>query len=104
MYYEELNQHYGSNIALRIRHELSASEFDMLTIEDLPAYLSMFAELAEKEYQSRIDNPFINEELGAARDTYVEVLHMRWREAEELAFLVLAHDEDSHLKRRAGAE
>lgn len=88
MLYQELHQHFGSHIARRIQLELSASEFKQVVLEDLTEYLEQRAEEAHKAYQTRLDNPFINEELGKARAQYIDTLYHRWREAEDLAYLV----------------
>lgn len=98
MVFDELHSRYGTHVAKRVQQELSASEFEQLELEELPLYLETRAEFAHKEYQSRLENPFINEELGHARGDYVDVLYKRWKEAEELAYLVsITEDVGMHL-------
>lgn len=100
MLYQELHHRYGTHIAKRVQVELSTSEFTQVATDELPAYLEMRAEAAHKEYQARLDNPFINEELGAARGAYIGVLYHRWREAEDLAYLVtIAEDVNFNTRR-----
>ncbi len=103
MLYEELHHRYGTHIAKRVQVELSASEFKQVDAEELAVYLEMRAEAAHREYQTRLDNPFINEELGAARAEYVGTLYHRWREAEDLAYLVAIAEDVSINARRVMA-
>ena len=88
MLYEELHQRYGNHIAKRVQQELSDSEFKQITLPELLSFLELRAEVAHTEYQTRLDNPFINEELGDSRSDYMDVLYRRWCEAEDLAYLV----------------
>ncbi|MDX2027034.1 MAG: hypothetical protein SFW62_00165 [Alphaproteobacteria bacterium] len=92
MRYEQLHERYGTHIAKRVQVELSASEFRQLTPEALVQYLETRAETAHREYKTRLDNPFVNEELGSARAGYVDLLYNRWREAEDLCYVVTVAD------------
>ena len=102
MLYEDIHLRYGNHIAKRVRTELSPEEFSQIAIEELLPYLESRAEVAHKEYQSRLDNPFINEELGDSRKDYMDVLYRRWCDAEDLAYLVTVA-EDVSLNARANA-
>jgi hypothetical protein len=95
MVFEELHNRYGSHVARRVQNELTAAEFEGIAIDALAVWLERRAEGAHKEYQTRLDNPFINEELGAARTDYVDVLYRRWQDAEELAYLVAVAEDVS---------
>ena len=88
MLYEDIHRRYGNHIARRVQQELSEIEFSEVGVNELAAYLEARAEAAHKEYQMRVDNPFINEELGARRNDYMDVLYRRWRDAEDLAYLL----------------
>jgi hypothetical protein len=89
MQYDELHQRYGNHIARRLQAALKRSEFSQIDVEELTAFLEMRAATAHKEYQSRLDNRFINEELGAARAAIMDAFYRRWREAEDIAYLVI---------------
>lgn len=88
MTFEELCNRYGSHVARRVQQELDSSELDRLESMDLLTWLETRAETAHKEYQTRLENPFVNEELGPVRAEYIDVLYRRWQSAEELAYLV----------------
>ena len=79
---------YGAPISKRVQFELSPSEFSSVVIENLPAYLETRALRAHKEYQKRIENNFVNEDPAAKHVEHVDVLYRRWRDAEDLAYLV----------------
>ena len=97
MIFEELHNRYGHHVAQRVRQELDAGDFARLGVAELPAWLETRAEAAHKEYQTRLENPFVNEELGAARTDYIDMLYRRWQDAEELAYLVaIAEDVSLH--------
>jgi hypothetical protein len=102
MLYEELHQRYGNHIAKRVQQELSVAEFNQIAVPELLSYLELRAEAAHKEYRARLDNPFINEELGDSRSDYMDVLYRRWCEAEDLAYLVtIAEDVSTHTQANA---
>jgi hypothetical protein len=99
MLYEDIHQRYGNHIAKRVRTELAPEVFAEITIDELLPYLEARAQFAHKEYQSRLDNPFINEELGDSRKEYMDVLYKRWCEAEDLAYLItIAEDVSSNAR------
>jgi hypothetical protein len=82
MLYEELRHRYGNHVANRVRRELSRNEFNQTTLENLPAYLEERAKKLGGNYQALMDNPF---ERGNVRS---EILQKRWRDAEDLAYLL----------------
>ncbi|HEU0118827.1 MAG TPA: hypothetical protein VFR09_09365 [Alphaproteobacteria bacterium] len=85
MMYEDLHQRYGSHIAKRVQLELSPTEFRQIIVNELPTYLETRAELAHREYQTRIDNPFVSTDKASKN---VDTLYNRWRDAEDLAYLI----------------
>jgi hypothetical protein len=95
MIFEDLHNRYGAHVARRIQQELTPAEFKEVALENLPSWLAARAETAHKDYQTRLDNPFVNEELGAARNDYVNVLYRRWQDAEELAYLIAVAEDVS---------
>lgn len=88
MLYEELHQRFGSYISKRVQLELGLSEFNQVVIADLSHYLNARAETAHKDYQARLDNPLIHEEQHKSRAQSLDSLYHRWRDAEDLAYLV----------------
>lgn len=96
MNYEDLHARYGAHVATRIQDELPAEEFKQVKIEELQTFLEKRAEAAHREYQTRLENPFINEELGNARADYIDVLYKRWCDAEDLAYLVAVAENANH--------
>ncbi len=94
MQYQDLHQLYGTYIAKRVQHELHASEFNQVDIDGLTQYLELRAEAAHKEYHLRLDDPFNKEQLGGTSSSkVVDMLHRRWREAEELAYLIMVAED-----------
>jgi hypothetical protein len=84
MLYEELHQAYGTHVSQRVKRELTPSEFNRIVIEILPSWLEKRAEAAHEEYRGLQNNPL-------ASDTDIAragVACRRWREAEDLAYLV----------------
>lgn len=82
MLYEEIRQRYGSHIAKRVQRELNQNEFNSLKVDDLHDYLESRAEKVGHDYRVIMANPF---ERGNVRS---EVLQSRWREAEDLVYLL----------------
>lgn len=82
MLYEELQQRYGKHVAKRIQRELDHREFSQLNVDSLRGYLESRAENVARDYKSIMENPL---ERGNVRS---EVLQMKWREAEELAYIL----------------
>ncbi len=102
MIFDELHNRYGVHVARRVQQELTPAEFKEVSLDNLPGWLETRSETAHKEYQARLDNPFINDELGAARDNYVDALYRRWQDAEELAYLVTVAEDVNVQARVAG--
>ncbi len=96
MLYNDLHQYFGNHIAKRVQAQLSRSEFSQIDIKDLPEYLEMRAEAAHKEYQIYLDNPFGDSRPQASRKTEIDALYRRWREAEDLAYLIAVAEDVSH--------
>jgi hypothetical protein len=88
MHYEELHQRYGSHIAKRVEQELTASEFEKAKLDDLLNFLETRAETAHLEYQRRLDKL-----IGVKPGADVDIIYNRWREAEELAYLISVADD-----------
>lgn len=83
---EELNCRYGAHVSQRIGRELSASEFASVDIDDLPEWLDDRARTAHKVYLRLLGNPMLASTEKSANDTRDAC--RRWREAEDLAYLV----------------
>lgn len=95
MIFDELHQKYGSHIAKRVQLELSFSEFTKVAINELLSYLEMRAEEAHKAYQNILDNPFAFEDKSAKYRGQVNDLYQRWKEAEDLSYLIMIADDVS---------
>ena len=95
MVYEELQQRYGNHIAKRVQLELGKAEFHSVDIDVLPAFLESRAEKAAQDYKLLAENPL---ERGSMRS---EVLQKRWREAEDLAYLLSVAEDVSITVRAA---
>lgn len=88
MRYEELHERYGSHIAARVQLELSSAEFEQVVVDDLLTFLEKRAEIAHSEYQSYMTNPLRDESVKGKEKFNPDVAHQRWREAEDLAYLI----------------
>ena len=95
MHYQELHQRYGSHIAKRIQTELNFSEFNQVEVDELATYLEIRAEAAHKEYHVHLDNPFSKRELTSGHTNIIDLLHRRWRDAEEIAYLLTVAEDVS---------
>jgi hypothetical protein len=93
MTFDELCNRYGPHLAARLQEELDSAELGLLRGADLLSWLENRVTVAHREYRARLENPFINEELGSARDEYIGVLYRRWQNAEELAYLITTAEE-----------
>lgn len=101
MNYEELHQRYGTRIAKKVQEELSPAELNQVAIQDLLSYLEIRAEAAFKEYQAHIRNPLGDKESSANRAGIIDLLHRRWKSAEEISWVVAIGEEHgvrSHLR------
>lgn len=88
MEYQQLHQRYGSHIARRVQAELNHDEFALAPLDDLVAYLETRADKAQKDYLVRLDDPLGKLARENADRAATDELHRRWRDAEELAYLV----------------
>ena len=88
MTYEELHQRFGTRLAQRVAVDLSPSELEKISLDDLTIYLERRAERAQKEYQDWLDYSLHYGETAKDRMPDINVLHDRWRAAEDLAYLV----------------
>jgi len=100
MLYDELHRRFGSHIARRVQVELSASEFECVICDQLTLFLDDRAEAAHRDYQALLNNPFARDEMGPAHEQKVNNLHRRWREAEDLAYLVSVAEDVSQTTTR----
>ncbi len=103
MRYDDLHERYGAHIAKRVQVELTPSEFRHVSITELPPYLELRAEAAHREYQQFLNNP-LNEERhgkGKTRAEQMETSYRRWREAEDLTYLITIAEDVSATTRRA---
>jgi hypothetical protein len=107
MLFEELHNRYGAHVTRRVQQELTSSEFAQISIDQLPTWLETRAETAHQAYEQRLGNPFGDEAVAkkakAAPSDSVDSLYRRWREAEELAYIIaVAEDVTSHAQAMAG--
>ncbi len=100
MTYEELNRRYGTHVSQRIRRELSPLEFEKLTIETLPTWLETRAEQAHDKYRLLLSNPLLSSAGKGVPDTRAAC--QRWREAEDLAYLVAIAEDITTNAQRVG--
>lgn len=98
MLYEELRQRYGNHIAKRIQRDLSHDEFRRADLETLVPFIETRAEKLAQDYKTLMENPF---ERGNMRS---EVLQGRWRQAEDLAYLLSVAEDVSLAVRAAMSE
>lgn len=107
MRFEELQDRFGTAIAERVRELLTLQEFAELEMEEIPA---LFEERAEQAFRSWAEglNRKPSHSGPAARKETLDILRRRWREAEELAYAILAarsaapRPSPSHATHRAG--
>ncbi|MDR3450677.1 MAG: hypothetical protein P4M15_13205 [Alphaproteobacteria bacterium] len=85
MKYEELHTRYGAHVSQRVKKELSSAEFAKLSIDELAVWLETRAENAHLDYSRLLNNPLASSETDIAR---AGLACRRWREAEDLAYLV----------------
>lgn len=92
MQYEELQRRYGTHVSQRVRRELTPSEFNGVEIGNLTAWLENRAEVAHEEYRRLQNNPIISSRSDTAP---IGEACRRWREAEDLAYLVVIAEDVS---------
>lgn len=88
--YEDLHHRYGTHVSQRVKRELTPSEFNAIAIDQLQDWLEARAETAHDEYRRLLNDPLSSSEKehGGAGEAC-----RRWREAEDLAYLVaIAND------------
>ncbi len=98
MFYEELHSRFGTHVAQRIKRELTPSEFNQTDIDDLIEWLETRAEGAHDAYRGLLNNPLAISEKDTIK---AGEACRRWREAEDLAYLVAVAD-DVSTNARAG--
>lgn len=91
MHYQELHQRYGERIAKRVEAHLTASEFETTALDDLVDYLETRADAARSKYQSQLIDPSMRNELASKKT--IDLLHSRWRNEEEISYLVALADD-----------
>jgi len=89
MLFDELERRYGPYAAEMIRQTMTLDEFEKHEIEELIPYFELKAERTYEEYRSRLN--VAPPEYGplASQTAYLDVLHRRWQQAEELAHFIL---------------
>ena len=97
MHYQELHSRYGTHVSQRLCRELTPSEFEQIAVDALPNWLETRAESAHENYRRLLNNPMASADFAAARTGEA---CRRWREAEDLAYLVVIA-EDVSLNLRA---
>ena len=98
MDFAELEALYGTAVALRIQGDLHPHEFAEIGMTHLLKILHERVESGRRDYTEHRDNPFINGELGVAREEYLLLLRTRCEEAEDLYLLVCEQEK----KRQSG--
>ncbi len=98
MLYEELHSRFGTHVAQRIKRELTPTEFNQIDSDDLIEWLEMRAEAAHDAYRGLLNNPLASSEQDSRQ---AGEACRRWREAEDLAYLVAVAD-DVSANARAG--
>jgi hypothetical protein len=97
--YEELHRRYGTHVSQRIRRELAPSDFETLQIDALPEWLESRAETAHENYLRLLTNPVLADKKVC--DTGIAC--RRWREAEDLAYLIAIAEDVGTQPRRIKA-
>ncbi len=90
---QDLYDRYGLLVSQRVAHELTPSEFDQVTVDVLPSWLENRAEAAHDTYRALLTNPPSCAQTDPSRR--VGEACRRWREAEDLAYLVVIADDVS---------
>ena len=73
MQYDELELVYGEEAAKKLVSSLTATEMQALSPLTLLPYLQAQVDIESRQYLMRVENSYINRELGEARDEYVEL-------------------------------
>ena len=97
MQYQELHSRYGTHVSQRICRELTPAEFEQVDVNVLPSWLETRAEEAHATYRRLLSNPTTN---FTAVHTGEACRH--WREAEDLAYLVVIAEDVGMNLRAAG--
>ena len=91
MTFDELARHYGPQVAQRLRHELTEAEFNQVSLDTLSLWLETRAEHAHKTYCNLLNQPQLDKNVNMTG-----LACRRWREAEDLAYVVAIADDVSH--------
>jgi hypothetical protein len=81
MQQEDLLRRYGPHLSKRIKQELTPTELEQVPGNEILHYLEARADAARRDYEEHI------------KETQSHILRMRWREAEELAYLVMVAED-----------
>ena len=99
MLYDDVRQSYGDHIAKRVQRELSAGEFHEAAADTLTQFLEARAEDAHQTYKARLTHNLSSLGIKGEITPSIETLHRRWREAEDLAYIVsVAEDVSQNLR------
>ncbi|MDE2029396.1 MAG: hypothetical protein KGI97_02410 [Alphaproteobacteria bacterium] len=92
MQYEDLHHRYGTHVSQRVKRELTPSEFNQVSIDNLPSWLEARADAAHETYRHLLSNPLAvsNKDQMRAGEAC-----RRWRAAEDLAYLVVIAEDVS---------
>jgi hypothetical protein len=96
--YEELHRRYGAHVSQRVKRELSLSEFNQVLVQNLVGWLEARAEAAHAEYSNMLNNPLA---YTSADQMRAGIACRRWRDAEDLAYLVAIAEDVGDTIRRA---
>ncbi len=94
MLLDDLQQRYGLYVTELVRQALTLEEFHRLEIEELVTYFELKAERTYEEYRRHQKTPHPSESPTGSKDNYLEILHRRWQQSEEMAQTVLSAEKD----------
>lgn len=98
MLYEELHCRYGDCVSHRLRSELTPTDFDAVGLGELLGWLKSRARTARENYRSLLNNPSAMSSCGAGDAC------RRWREAEDLVYLVALAEAEVEDAKEAAAQ
>lgn len=89
MLFEDLQHRYGPYAAEMIRQAMTLEDFEKQLIDELIPYFELKAERTYEEYRSRLNAAPPEYGPLASQSDYLDVLHRRWQQAEEMAHFIL---------------
>ncbi|QQR68358.1 MAG: hypothetical protein IPI58_05745 [Alphaproteobacteria bacterium] len=93
-FYPILAEGLGSAMAARLHVTIGEHDAKPASITGLLTFLESLAERARREWWLRIDNSYVNREMGPAREDYIQILKRRFDDADALFQSVLSLAEE----------